>query len=87
MKKIILVCMICVTILCGCSFAKVETADTVQENTSMFVLVEECYAWEIVYHKDTKVMYSVSNGRYNLGNFTVLVNADGSPMLYEGGAE
>jgi hypothetical protein len=51
----------------------------------MFIKLEETYKWQIVYHKDTKVMYAVSIGHYNSGNFTLLVNADGTPMIYEGG--
>ena len=38
---------------------------------------------QIVYHKETKVMYAVSCGSYNYGNLTVLVDADGKPMLWE----
>lgn len=51
--------------------------------TSMFTVIEYTDAWRIVYHNETKVMYAVSNQAYNIGTFTVLVNADGSPMLYE----
>ena len=51
----------------------------------MFVEREEANRWIIVYHKETKVMYAVSYGSYNIGTFTLLVNADGTPMLYKGG--
>jgi hypothetical protein len=50
---------------------------------SSFVIVESGLEYCIVYHKDTKVMYTMSIGYYNEGDFTVMVNADGSPMLYE----
>lgn len=53
--------------------------------SSMFIEVENAAYWRVLYHKDTKVMYVVSTGSYNNGNFTLLVNPDGSPMLYEGG--
>ena len=36
-----------------------------------------------MYHKETKVMYAVSSGGFNSGNFTVLVNPDGTPMIYK----
>ena len=29
-----------------------------------------------------KVMYAVSDGTYNHGNFTLLVDANGNPLLY-----
>lgn len=63
----------------GCG-AKVESM--VDNATSMFIIVEKTSAWEVVYHKDTKVMYAVSFAGYNYGNFTLLVNSDGTPMIY-----
>ena len=36
----------------------------------------------VVYDKETKVEYVVSDGYYNSGTFTLLVNADGKPLLY-----
>lgn len=60
----------------------VEGADD-EDDTSMFVIVESASSWHVVYHKDTKVMYAVSAGGYNSGTFTLLVDADGKPMLYE----
>jgi hypothetical protein len=80
-------------LLCGCSVVKTEKANKNQESTSMFVEVEQATfveveqatCWKIVYHKDTKVMYAVSDVTYNRGTFTLLVNADGTPMLYKGG--
>lgn len=86
MKRIILICIACMVLLCGCSgIAKTEKANEKQENTSMFVEVEQAMSWKVVYHKETKVMYVISNGSYNHGTFTLLVNADGTPMIYEGG--
>ena len=67
----------------GCAVNKTETVAT-EENPSMFVEVERTGSWRVMYHKDTKVMYAVSLGAYNLGTFTLLVNADGTPMLWEG---
>ena len=52
---------------------------------SMFILLEKNIriGYQIVYHKDTKVMYAISDGAYNRGTFTVMLNADGTPMVYE----
>lgn len=47
---------------------------------SMFVMVEHWGDWYVVCHRDTRVMYVV--GR-NSGTFTMLSNADGTPMLWE----
>lgn len=59
------------------------------KGANMFVTVQHSssilpsWPYEVVYHRDTKVMYVVSRGNYNAGNFTLLVNPDGSPMLYK----
>lgn len=72
----------------ACTWSEVEKTydeDSDEPIISMFVEVEKDYNFQVVYHRETKVMYVVSDGNYNRGNFTVLVNPDGSPMLYEGG--
>lgn len=51
--------------------------------TSMFVIVERSVYYDIVYDKETKVMYAFSHSTYNGGNYFVLVNADGTPKLWE----
>jgi len=80
MKKIVaLMIVVLVVALTGCSEVEDKTSDK-----SEFVIVESADIWYVVYHKKTKVMYVVSDGRYNRGTFTLLVNADGTPMLWEG---
>ena len=81
MKKIILACIVCMILMCSCCST---TEMGAAENPSMFVAVEEETNYKIVYHRDTKVMYTISIGQYNKGSFTVLLNPDGTPMLYEG---
>lgn len=82
MKKIIVLMIVTVLLaLTGCRAGNVEDKSG---DMSEFVIVESTYNWDIVYHKKTKVMYAVSQGKYNGGNFTLLVNADGTPMIYEG---
>lgn len=81
--KLMLVLLICVLFLAGCSKVSKYKEDS-SEDESMFVLIETTYAWSVVYHKDTKVMYAVSSGSYNGGTFTLLVDAQGKPMLWEG---
>ena len=75
---ILLVSSLCLTLLGGC--AKVEKAG--QADVSRFKVVEETSIWRVVYDKDTKVMYTVSYGGYNCGTFTILVDADGKPLLW-----
>lgn len=82
MKKIILICaLVLCLLLCGCS--EIDSVESVETNEkSMFVEIEHTIAWRIVYHRDTKVMHAISYGSYNVGTFTLLVNADGTPMIY-----
>ena len=72
--------------LTGCfeEYGKEQQYEESQSEYSMFINVEYTSFYDIVYHEDTKVMYAISRGGYNQGTFTVLVNADGTPMLYEG---
>lgn len=90
MKKLIAIFI--AIALCACLFgcaseARVSKEDEVgpESNTSMFIEVERVIDnWRVVYHKDTKVMYVVSSSRYNRGTFTVMVNPDGTPVIWEG---
>lgn len=62
-----------------------EDYDTESKNLqSMFVVVERCECWNVVYDKNTKVMYAVSDGAENRGTFTELVDKNGQPRLWEG---
>lgn len=86
MKKLfalIMVLVMCLSLLAGCATESVEPEAKEYTRTSMFVEVERSTNWCVVYHRDTKVMYVESGGTYNRGTFTLLVNADGTPMLWE----
>lgn len=78
--KQVLIIFALLFILSGCS-----KVDNVANNNvpSSFVIVERTSIWQVIYHKETKVMYAVSLGGDNCGSFTLLVDSDGSPMLYE----
>ena len=80
-RKLAYILILSMLLLSGCT--KVESVKDNYTNTSMFVMIERTGTWKIVYHKETKVMYAVSCGFYNRGTFTVLVDADGKPMLWE----
>ena len=83
MKKIFLI--IAMSVMALMCFAACD--NPVEKNTHLgnsdFVMVESTDDFYIVYHKETKVMYAVSGSSYNHGNFTLLVNADGTPMTYK----
>lgn len=90
MKKKLLAVMLTIGVCLGgvgCTpYHNVEGLDS-EENKeselSMFVAIEYNDLDGVVcYQKDTKVMCWVSRGNYTYGNLTVLVNPDGSPMVY-----
>lgn len=81
MKRIV-IALLALILLTGC--AKVEGIEKSEaENVSRFVIVEKTAIWEIVVDKDTHVMYAVSIGGYNSGTFTLLVDAEGEPLIYK----
>ena len=69
-------------IFVGCGRRKAEAS-----NESRFMEVESNFNWWICADRETGVMYAVSNGVYNHGNFTLLVDANGDPLIYEGDEE
>lgn len=71
--------------LAGCGPNKSQEAQSYSEDVpSRFVVIERGDYWHVVADQETKVMYTVSMGSYNTGNFTMLVDSDGTPLLYEG---
>jgi len=84
LKKVVCILLLCL-FLTGCSNQKmVTTKDFFQSSPiSMFVIIENGNSYKVVYHRKTKVMYIMSKGPYNCGNITVMVDADGLPLLYE----
>lgn len=84
MKKLLAPALVVIALIVGISMltscTRVENTNQIKDNTSMFVIVESTAQWKVLYHKKTKVMYAVSSGSYNNGSFTLLVNADGTPM-------
>ena len=85
MKRLLVVLM--VFALCACLFVGCDSEPEADKNVSKlssFVIVEDANGYNVVYHKDTKVMYVYSTYSYNYANFCVLVNPDGTPMIWEG---
>lgn len=84
MKRIISLALI-LLMLAGCT--KAESVSKEPVDVSRFMMIEKCIPWEVVVDRETKVMYAVSLGMYNQGTFTLLVDADGNPLLWEGEAD
>ena len=84
-KKILILFMITIMLFSfvGCGSPTTENLISASNSNSMFAMVESTSLYEVLYHKDTKVMYVVSRGYYNQGTFTIMLNAEGMPLLYE----
>ena len=67
---------------CASTRAEAKEVDDVDDGNTFILVDADYYCW-IVYHKDTKVMYAVSRSGYNAGTYTLLVNADGTPMIWK----
>lgn len=88
MKKLIVILLIVLMMLLTMTAcATKRSREVVKGNVSRMIVVEDAAGYYIVYDKYTKVMYAVSNSAYNNGNFTLLVDAAGNPLLYEGQEE
>lgn len=80
-------CLLAMSTLVGCSgLSNVEKLyDTESDELeSIFVEVEKTPQWIVVYDKDTKVMYSVADLGTGSGQFTLLVDQNGKPKLFQG---
>jgi len=72
--------------LSGCARGKVDAgqiADAEVDNR-MFMVVSNEWTGKVLVDKATGVMYWMSNDSYNGGNLTLLINADGTPRIWEG---
>ena len=72
--------------LCACLFIGCEGDGDGQPNRlqkSGFVLIERKGQFDYLYHNETKVMYVIFYN-YNQAGMTVLLNPDGTPMIWEG---
>lgn len=91
MKKIIAAVCIATTLLCGCGAVSMEEYDAKAEEKGIvyahnFILVERYGTHCIYVDRNTKVMYwgdTAGNGNF----MTVVLNTDGTPMLWNGDLE
>lgn len=84
MRRIICVIFAVMMLIVGCSSTPSTNKDEPKaENVSMFMCVEENGSWRILVDRKTGVMYAVSDGSYNRGNFTLLVDEEGKPLIYK----
>lgn len=85
MKKMIIILFMAI-MLTGCAPTKIE-GKYEEAPTSRFIELEVTSAWSVVADKETGVMYAVSEGGYNRGTFTLLVDENGKPLIWDGESE
>ena len=79
MKKVLCLLIVLLFLLTACSSVDKTKQEPVEEP---FVVIQMYDSYLIVYYKDTKVMYSVSRTGPHI--YTLLVDAEGKPLIYEG---
>lgn len=85
MKKLITILLLSL-MLVGCGTSNEANFGGIFEE-SRFEIVEVDSCWYVVVDRETRVMYAVSTGTYNCGTFTLLVDADGYPLIWKGESE
>lgn len=89
MKKIKLsfAIVLLATVLFGCGSERTIQNEAKKEQNSYntyFIRISSEYGGDIIYDSRTGVQYWRSDGSYNHGSLTVLLDADGKPLIYKG---
>lgn len=75
----VLLLALCAGMLAGCAGGEAQSD---AEAPFVWIYSTGIAAYRVGYDRDTGVMYCMSNG--HSGTLTLLVNADGSPKVWEG---
>lgn len=92
MKKyvvFILVLILCLVLFTGCTITLSPSQNGESNSNTLedrFFRLERTSRWCIYVDRQTNVMYLYRNGGY-LGGISVMLDADGKPLLYEGGTQ
>ena len=84
-KSMILVVVACMIFgLTGCAPEKTINDTDVTGLGQYFVTISNEFCGKVIYDTRTGVEYWMSNGSYNHGTITPLIDADGRPLIYDG---
>ena len=84
-KTLILILLLATTLL-GCDERTIQNEAKKEQDSynTYFIRISSEYCGDIVYDSRTGVQYWRSSGAYNGETLTVLVDADGKPLVYKG---
>ena len=85
-NKALLTIMLLTVILSGCGEKTIQNEAKKEQDSynTYFIRLSKEYGGDIVYDSRTGVQYWRSMGAYNGGTLTVLIDADGKPLIYKG---
>lgn len=81
-NKALIMIMLLTVILSGCGERTIQ--DEKDSYSTYFVRISHESGGDIVYDSRTGVQYWRSDGAYNYGTLTILLDADGKPLIYKG---
>lgn len=82
MKKFLIALTVLTIFMTGCG--RPITDNFSSDTGTRFVKISREYGCDVVYDSETGVEYVTSRCAYNIGTYTLLVNADGTPKIYKG---
>lgn len=84
--RALIMIMLLAVILSGCGERTIQNEAKKEQDSynTYFVRISSEYGGDIVYDSRTGVQYWRSDGQYNHGTLTVLLDADGKPLIYKG---
>jgi uncharacterized protein YcfL len=85
MRLKVLIVLLFVFLLTGCRSE--EYSSNYKGDTMYFKTISKEVNGEVIYDTRTGVEYWRSASVYNCGNLTVLVDADGKPLVYNGSVD
>ena len=85
-NKALLTIMLLTVILSGCGEITIQNEAKKEQDSynTYFIRISSEYCGDIVYDSRTGVQYWRSGGIYDAGILTMLVDADGKPLIYKG---
>lgn len=85
-NKVLIMIMLLTVILSGCGQRTIQNEAQKEQDSynTYFIRISKEYGGDIVYDSRTGVQYWRSDGSYNHGTLTVLLDTDGKPLIYKG---